>query len=515
MRLPRSVRDADVAGKTVLVRADLNVPLKDGKVADDTRIRASLPTLQLLLDKGAAEIRVCSHLGRPKTEEDRPKFTMKPVEERLHELLPDPRIRVLENTRFNPGETKNDVGYARELADGCDVYVDDAFGSAHRAHSSTEAVARLLPAYAGLLLEEELAHLGKLLGAIERPFVLISGGAKVDDKLGVLQHLGGQADAVLVGGKMAEQIREDNPLDFAVELPTDVVGAAEFAEDAEHGVYPFDGLPDGWLGLDIGPDTRTHFAAIDRRREDDLLERADGRVRVGAVRRGHEGGRPGGRRQRAGLLGRRRRRLRARAERARAGRPDLVGLDRRRREPRAARGQGAARRGSDPVVDPADRRRQLEDVRRARTRASSRTASAAISGVEKIVCPPFTELAACVAAGLTTYAQNVHWEPEGAYTGEISAPMLLGLGVAGSLAGHSERRQYFGETDEGVARRDCGGARRRPPRDRLRRRDAGASATPGTPRSSFASRWTRSAPPAARTSGSCSRTSPSGRSAPA
>ncbi|HXY81558.1 MAG TPA: phosphoglycerate kinase [Gaiellaceae bacterium] len=262
MRLPRSVRDADVAGKTVLVRADLNVPLQDGKVADDTRIRASLPTLRLLLDNGAAEVRVCSHLGRPKTEEDRARYTMRPVEERLRELLPDPRVRVLENTRFNPGETKNDMGFARELAAGCDVYVDDAFGSAHRAHSSTEAVARLLPAYAGLLLEEELAQLGRLLGEVERPFVIVSGGAKVDDKLGVLQHLGGRADAVLVGGKMAEQIREENPLDFAVELPADVVGAAAFAEDAELGVYPFDGLPDGWLGLDIGPETRGHFAAM-------------------------------------------------------------------------------------------------------------------------------------------------------------------------------------------------------------------------------------------------------------
>jgi len=261
MRLPRSVRDVDVAGKTVLVRADLNVPLKDGKVADDTRIRASLPTLRLLLDHGAAEVRVCSHLGRPKTEEDRAKYAMRPVEERLHELLPDSRIRVLENTRFNPGETKNDVGFARELAEGCDVYVDDAFGSAHRAHSSTEAVAHLLPAYAGLLLEDELQHLGRLLGEIERPFVLISGGAKVEDKLGVLEHLGGRADTVLIGGKMAEQIREQNPLDFAVELPSDVVGAAAFEEDAESGVYPFDGLPDGWLGLDIGPETQARFAA--------------------------------------------------------------------------------------------------------------------------------------------------------------------------------------------------------------------------------------------------------------
>jgi phosphoglycerate kinase len=260
MRLPRSVRDAVVAGKTVLVRADLNVPLKDGTVADDTRIRASLPTLRLLLDNAAAEVRVCSHLGRPKTEEDRPKYAMAPVEARLRELLPDDRLRVLENTRFNAGETKNDEAFARELADGCDVYVNDAFGSAHRAHSSTEAVAHLLPAYAGLLLLAELEHLGRLLGDVERPFVLISGGAKVDDKLGVLQNLGGRADRVLIGGKMAEQIREENPLDFEVVLPTDVVGAADFAEEAEWGVYPFDGLPDGWLGLDIGPLTCERFA---------------------------------------------------------------------------------------------------------------------------------------------------------------------------------------------------------------------------------------------------------------
>ncbi len=261
MRMPRSVRDADVAGKTVLVRADLNVPLKDGAVADDTRIRASLPTLKLLLDRGAKEIRVCSHLGRPKTEEDRPKFAMAPVAAHLRELLPDERIHVLENTRFNPGETKNDEGYARELADGSDVYVDDAFGSAHRAHSSTEAVAHLLPAYAGLLLEEELEHLGKLLGDIEHPFVLVSGGAKVDDKIAVLQHLGSKADTVLIGGKMAEQLRVENPLDFDVELPTDVVGAAAFEADAESGVFAVADLPDGWLGLDIGPETRAAFAA--------------------------------------------------------------------------------------------------------------------------------------------------------------------------------------------------------------------------------------------------------------
>jgi phosphoglycerate kinase len=260
MRMPRSVRDADVAGKTVLVRADLNVPLDEGSVADDTRIRASLPTLRFLLEHDADALRVCSHLGRPKTEEDRAKYAMAPVAARLRELLPDERVDVLENTRFDAGETTNDERFARELADGCDLYVDDAFGSAHRAHASTEAVAHLLPAYAGLLLLDELAHLGRLLDEVERPFVLISGGAKVEDKLGVIRNLGGRADTVLIGGKMAEELRDENPLDFEVELPVDVVGAAEFAADAESRVCGYDALPSGWLGLDIGPETRERFA---------------------------------------------------------------------------------------------------------------------------------------------------------------------------------------------------------------------------------------------------------------
>jgi len=226
---PRSVRDADVAGKRVLVRSDLNVPLEDGRVADETRIEASLPTLRLLLERGAAGIRVCSHLGRPKGPD--PAFTIEPVRERLRELVPDERIEVLENTRFNPGETKNDPEFARELAAGCDLFVEDAFGSVHRAHASTVGVVELLPAYAGLLLERELEELGKLLGDVERPFVLVSGGAKVEDKLGVLRKLGGKADTVLIGGKMAEELRDENPLDFEVVLPTDVVAAATF--DAE------------------------------------------------------------------------------------------------------------------------------------------------------------------------------------------------------------------------------------------------------------------------------------------
>jgi phosphoglycerate kinase len=260
VNLPRSVREADVAGKRVLVRADLNVPLEDGEVADDLRIRSSVPTLEWLLDHGAREVAVASHLGRPDGVD--PDYSLAPCAHRLRTLVPDERIRVLENTRFDERETANDPSFAAELAEGMDLYVNDAFGAAHRAHASTEAVAHLLPAYAGLLMEAEFVHLGRLLGEVERPFALVAGGAKVEDKLGVLRNAGGRADTVIVGGKMAEELRDDNPLDFEVELPSDVVAAAAFEEDAETKVTAFDALPDGWLGLDIGPDTRQRFAEL-------------------------------------------------------------------------------------------------------------------------------------------------------------------------------------------------------------------------------------------------------------
>jgi len=252
---PRSVRDADVSGKNVLARVDFNVPLEKGRIADDTRIRAALPTIRLILDGGAQKLRLCSHLGRPKGED--PALSLQPVVEHLRTLVDDPRIAVLENTRFHPGETKNDPQFARELADGCDLYVDDAFGSAHRAHASTEAVAHLLPAYAGLLLERELEELGSLLEEPSRPFVAVLGGAKVEDKIGVLESLAEKADAVLVGGKMAEEVE---PLENVL-LPVDVVAASAFEADADAKVVAADAVPDGWLGLDVGPRTREAFAA--------------------------------------------------------------------------------------------------------------------------------------------------------------------------------------------------------------------------------------------------------------
>jgi phosphoglycerate kinase len=256
------VRVADVRGQSVLVRADLNVPLEHGRVADDTRIVAALPTLEWLLERAAEEVAVCSHLDRPKGPD--PRYAMAPVEAELRRHFDDERLVVLENTRFDPGETKNDPAFARRLAEGRDLYVNDAFGSAHRAHASTEGVARVLPAYAGFLLERELEELGKLLGEVERPLVLVAGGAKVEDKLGVLENLGGRADMVIVGGKMAEELRAENPLRFEVELPVDVVAAAAFVEDAETQVVPYDAVPDGWIGLDIGPETRERFGRLVR-----------------------------------------------------------------------------------------------------------------------------------------------------------------------------------------------------------------------------------------------------------
>jgi len=251
---PRSVEAADVAGKRVLVRVDFDVPLEDGRVADDTRIRAALPTIRLLLDRGASKVVLMSHLGRPKGRD--PAFSMRRVEARLRELVPDERIRLLENTRFDPRETANDPEYARELAAHCDLFVNDAFGSAHRAHASTEGVAHLLPAYAGLLLLRELEELGSLLEDPELPFVAVLGGAKVADKIGVLRSLAERADVILIGGKMAEEVERDS----GYELPEDVVAAAAFEPDAEARVVGWDEVPDGWLGLDIGPATRERFA---------------------------------------------------------------------------------------------------------------------------------------------------------------------------------------------------------------------------------------------------------------
>jgi phosphoglycerate kinase len=298
----KTVKDIEVGGKRVLVRVDFNVPIKDGQVTDHTRIRASLPTIQYLLEHNAAVI-LCSHLGRPKGGPD-PAFSLRPAADRLSELIARPvsfvpvpvgpaaveaaknlqpgEVLVLENTRFNPGETKNDPEMAKQLADLADIFVLDAFGSAHRAHASTEGVTHYLPSVAGFLLEKEIRYLGQAIANPEHPFVAILGGAKVSDKIGVIRNLLARADKVLIGGGMAntflkamgnpvgDSLVEDEVLDTARDLlaegakrlvlPADLVIANAFDAEADWDIIPVGPVPDGWRIMDIGPETVSGFA---------------------------------------------------------------------------------------------------------------------------------------------------------------------------------------------------------------------------------------------------------------
>jgi phosphoglycerate kinase len=298
----KTVEDMDVKGKKVLVRVDFNVPIKEGKVGDDTRIRAALPTIEYLLNKGAAVI-LCSHLGRPKGGPD-PKYSMKPVGEYLSTLMKKPvafaddcvgpeaeaaakdlksgEILLLENTRFHPEEEKNDLDLAKKMASLADVFINDAFGTAHRAHSSTEGVARFLPAAAGFLLEKEIKYLGQAIAEPKRPFVAILGGSKISDKIGVIKNLLTKADIILIGGGMAntffkaqgypvaDSLVEDEALETAKELlanggtklrlPVDVTIADKFDAEAALKVMDMAAIPDGWRILDIGPKTMEAYA---------------------------------------------------------------------------------------------------------------------------------------------------------------------------------------------------------------------------------------------------------------
>lgn len=298
------LEDIDVKGKRVLVRVDFNVPLKDGAVADDTRIQAALPTIRYLLQQDAAVI-LCSHLGRPTGEPD-PAFSLKPTADYLATLIDVPvkfaedcvgpiaeqaagaletgQVLVLENTRFHAGEKKNDPEMAQQLAALADIYVNDAFGSAHRAHASTTGVAEHLPAVAGYLLEKEIRYLGQAIADPKRPFVVILGGAKVSDKIGVIDNLLNKADSILIGGgmantffkaqglAMADSLVEEEAFDTAkdllqqagdkLHLPVDMVIADEFAEDAQQKTMALGDVPDGWRILDIGPDTVIAYSQI-------------------------------------------------------------------------------------------------------------------------------------------------------------------------------------------------------------------------------------------------------------
>jgi phosphoglycerate kinase len=297
----KTIQDVDVRGKRVLVRLDLNVPLQEGEVADDTRIQAALPTIRYLLEREASII-LCSHLGRPKGQVD-DSLKMEPVARRLAELLERPVTKLddcvgpqvesavaeagpgdvilLENTRFHPEEKANDPEFARQLASLAELYVNDAFGSAHRAHASTEGVAHYLPAVAGFLMEKELEFLGRVLASPVHPFVAILGGAKISDKIGVIENLLDRVDVFLIGGGMAntflkaedydvgDSLVEDGSLDVArsllqqagdkLILPVDVTVADRFEAEAFSQVVAAGNVPRGWRILDIGPRTLELF----------------------------------------------------------------------------------------------------------------------------------------------------------------------------------------------------------------------------------------------------------------
>jgi phosphoglycerate kinase len=301
----RTVRDADVQGKRVLVRVDFNVPIESGKVLDDWRLRATLPTIRYLTERGAKVI-LLSHLGRPKGKRDE-QFSLRPVAQRLSELLGQPvqfaddcvgevaeqtvarlqagEVLLLENLRFHAGEEANNDSFAQQLARLGDVFVNDAFGAAHRAHASVHAITKFLPSYAGLLMEREVTHLSRLLEAPEKPFVAVLGGAKVSDKIGVIRNLLTKVDALLIGGAMAftflkaqgyetgKSLVEADKLDLAnallgearekgveLVLPVDVAVAESDAEDAATQVVPVTAIPADKAGYDIGPETANLFA---------------------------------------------------------------------------------------------------------------------------------------------------------------------------------------------------------------------------------------------------------------
>ena len=300
----KSITDIDVKGKRVLVRVDYNVPIKDAKVTDDTRIVAAMPTVEYLLAHGAAVI-LFSHLGRPKGGPD-PKYSLRPVAAHLSGLMGKPvafaddcvgpvaqaaakalkpgEILVLENTRFHPEEEKNDPELAKKMASLADIYVNDAFGSAHRAHASTEGVAHYLPAVAGFLMEEEIQYLGETIANPKHPFIAILGGAKISDKIGVIRNLLTKADQILIGGGMAntflkakgyqmgDSLYEEDALDTAhqllqsgatnIQLPVDVVIGDRFDAEAEKKIIAIGSVPDGWRILDIGPETVANFGKI-------------------------------------------------------------------------------------------------------------------------------------------------------------------------------------------------------------------------------------------------------------
>lgn len=499
----KTVRDLDVAGKKVLVRVDFNVPLNDkGEITDDTRITASLPTIQYLLEQKAAVI-LMAHLGRPKGQV-KPELSLAPVAKHLGKLLgkkilfaPDcvgeaaqaaasklkpGHILLLENLRFHKAEEKNDMEFAEKLASLADLYVNDGFGVSHRAHASVEGVTHFLPAAAGFLLEKEIQYVGQAVTNPLHPFVAIIGGAKVSDKIGVISNLLDKVDTLLIGGgmantflaaqgyKMGKSLVEEDKLDLAKELlakakknkvnmllPTDLVMAAAFAPDAEHVTEKVKNLNQAYMALDIGAETSKAYAEALADAKMIVWNGPMGVFEMDAFCKGTEAVAKAVAKSRATSI---------------VGGGDSVAaiekLGLAKRITHISTGGGASLEYLEGKVLPGVA--ALDDLRRKMIAGNwkmHKTVSEAVELAEDIVMetngtlnevvifPPFTALetvADAIDGKHVGYgAQDLHWEDKGAFTGAVSGAMIADICAEYVLVGHSERRTIFGENEKIVA----------------------------------------------------------------
>jgi triosephosphate isomerase (TIM) len=515
--MKRSLTDYPLAGKRVLVRVDFNVPLDGGRVSDDTRIRAALPTIQYLLDQGCAVV-LASHLGRPKGQVVE-ELRMGPVAARLSELLGRPvatvadcvgpaaeqaaaalkpgEVLVLENLRFHGEETADDAAFARRLADLAQVYVNDAFGTAHRAHASTEGVTHYLPSVAGLLMTRELQILGRLLRDPARPFVVVLGGLKVSDKISVIRKMLDLADTILIGGAMAnafiaaqghtvglskggdaeevamaaEVLSAASASRCALVLPMDVVVAPEAAAGAPSRVVPAAGIGADDMALDVGPQTVEEFTRRLRGAGTIYWNGPMGLFEIAAFSAGTK------------AVGEA---VAASAAVTVAGGGDTVaaarafGLEGRLTHVSTGGGasmeflEGRTLPGVNALMDaaptggggaaPSRRALMAGNWKMYKTPTQTRDFFTAfrslVAGVEDrdvLICPPAVCIHNALGAAMDTQiavgAQTMHYADEGAFTGELAPPMLVEIGVKYVILGHSERRQYYAENDADLARK--------------------------------------------------------------